>query len=58
MLVHDQVRVASSGDIIGLDYGAVLDVVKFYVADSDVKRIFENVIMCGQIEQEFSKENE
>lgn len=39
------------GEIIGLDYGAVLDVIKLYT--DNVKKTFEQVLMCYQIEQEF-----
>lgn len=41
------------GDIIGLDYGAVLDVVKLYT--DDIKRAFEGILECFRIEREFSK---
>jgi len=41
------------GDIIGLDYTAVEVVVRLYT--KDVQKAFESVLMCYQIEQEFSK---
>jgi len=43
------------GEIIGLDYNAVLNVIKLYIKDDNVKMIFENVLNCFQIEQEFNK---
>lgn len=46
------------GEVIGLDYGAVLDVIKLYATDGDVKKIFEGVLMCHRIEQEYEKTNE
>lgn len=41
------------GDVMGLDYGAVLDVIKLY--SDDVKGSFERVLECFRIEQEFNK---
>jgi len=43
------------GEIIGLDYNAVLKVIRLYVKDDDVKTVFEKVLNCFQIEQEFNK---
>jgi len=43
------------GEIISLDHKAVLDDIKLYAKDKDVKTIFENVLNCFQIEQEFNK---
>ena len=42
-----------TGNIIGLDYAAVISVIGLYT--KDVQRVFESVLMCYQIEQEFSK---
>ena len=53
-LVRDQVRVAPMGGVIGLDHGAVLGVIKLYNTDG-VKSIFEGILMCHQVEQEFAK---
>lgn len=52
-LVRDQIRVAPMGEVVGLDYGTVLDVIKLYAIDGDVKKIFEDVLTCHRIEQEF-----
>lgn len=51
-LVRSQVKVAPMGEIIGLDYAAVLGVIELYVAGNEIKRIFESVLMCFNIEQE------
>jgi len=53
LLVRDQLRMTPMGDIIGLDYGAVLDVIKLYT--DDVKGSFERVLECFRIEREFEK---
>jgi len=55
LLVRNQVRVSPMGEIISLDHKAVLDDIKLYAKDKDVKTIFENVLNCFQIEQEFNK---
>lgn len=55
LLVRNQVRLSPMGEIIGLDYNAVLNVIKLYIKDDNVKMIFENVLNCFQIEQEFNK---
>jgi len=52
-LCRNQVRVAPMGEMIGLDYGVVLNVIELYTAD--VKRIFEGVLKCFYIEQEYKK---
>ena len=44
---------APTGDIIGLDYTAVEVVVRLYT--KDVRKVFESVLMCYRMEQEFSK---
>lgn len=44
---------APSGDVVGLDYMAVLAVIKLYT--EDVKKAFESILICFRIEQEFSK---
>ena len=43
------------GDLIDLDYGAVLDTIKLYVDADEVKKTFEFVVKCFNIEQEFAK---
>jgi len=43
------------GEIISLDHNAVLNVIKLYAKDDNIKTIFENVLNCFQIEQEFNK---
>lgn len=55
-LVGNQVRVAPMGEIIGLDHNAVLGDIKLYATDGDVKKLFEGVLTCHNLEQEFSKE--
>jgi len=51
--VRNQVIMAPSGKIIGLNYGTALDVIKLYT--EDVKETFESILVCYEIEQEFSK---
>jgi len=43
------------GKIISLDYNAVLNIIELYAKDDDVKTVFEKVLNCFQIEQEFNK---
>ena len=43
------------GDIIGLDYVAALDVIKLYFVADEVKRVFESVLECFNIERELTK---
>jgi len=43
------------GEIIGLDHNAVLSDIELYAKDDDVKTVFEKVLNCFQIEQEFNK---
>lgn len=57
-LVGNQVRMAPMGEVIGLDYGAVLDTIKLYVTDGEVKKFFEGVLYCYQLEQEFVRTKE
>lgn len=53
LLVQNQIKVAPMGEIIGLDYAAVLNVIKLYVAADKVKKTFESILVCYNIEQEF-----
>lgn len=58
-LVRNQVRVSPMGDLIDLDYAAVLSVIRLHtetlsVAD-EVKETFERVLECFNIEREFTK---
>ena len=53
MLVRGQVRVAPMGEIIDLDYVAVLDIIKLYFVVDKSREVFELVRECFQIEQEF-----
>jgi len=55
LLVRGQVKVAPMSEIIGLDHAAVLSTIKLYVDVGKVKEMFESVLNCYQIEQEFSK---
>jgi len=43
------------GDLIGLDYSAVLDTLGLYVAESEIKEAFEFVLRAFNIEREFRK---
>lgn len=49
-------KVAPSGDIIGLDHVAVLKTIELYATNGDAKKIFEGVLMCHRIEQKLAKE--
>lgn len=53
-LVGNQVRVAPMGGIIGLDYTAVLNVFDLYSVE-DKRYMFENVLTCFRLEQEFAE---
>ena len=53
IIVRDQLRITPMGDVIGLDHGAVLDVLKLYT--DDVKAVFEWILLCYRIEKEVSK---
>jgi len=53
LLVRGQVRVAPMGEIIDLDYVAVLDIIKLYFVVDKSREVFELVRECFQIEQEF-----
>lgn len=55
LLVRNQVKVTPMGDIIGLDYVAVLDVIKLYFVADEIKRVFESVLECFSIEMELTK---
>lgn len=48
---------APMGEIIGLDHGAVLNVIKL-CANGDTKKMFEDVLICYRVEQDFSKADE
>jgi len=52
-MVRDQLRITGMGDVIGLDKGAVLDVIELYT--EDVKAMFEWILLCYRIEKEASK---
>lgn len=41
------------GEIIGLDYGTVLNVIRLYA--KNVKETFEKILICYQIERELVK---
>lgn len=43
------------GEIIGLDYAAVLSAIKLYVAADEIKRVFELILECYRIEREFTE---
>ena len=55
LLVRNQVKLTPMGDIIGLDYVAVLDVIKLYFVADEIKRGFESVLECFSIERELIK---
>ncbi len=42
------------GDVIDLDHGAVLGVIRLYVPEDEVKKIFNGVLECFEIEREFA----
>lgn len=54
-LVRNQVRVSSIGDLIDLDYAAVLNTIKLYVDADGIKKTFERVLECFDIEREFTR---
>jgi len=43
------------GEILGLDYTAVLDVVKLYYDADEVRKVFESIIECFRIERELDQ---
>lgn len=55
LLVRNQVKVTPTGDIIGLDHNAVLGDIKLYFAADEVKKVFESVLECFNIERELIK---
>ena len=52
LLCRNQVRVAPMGEVIGLDYGAVIELLKLY---RHGKQMFENIMFCWRIERESQK---
>jgi len=42
------------GDVIGLDYSAVLKVLDLYKVE-DTQKVFEDILLCWNIEQEINK---
>ena len=52
--VRNQVRLSSMGDVIGLDYSAVLKVLDLYKVE-DTQKVFEDILLCWNIEQEINK---
>jgi len=55
LLVRNQIKLAPMGEIIGLDYGAVLDTIKLYATNDDVKKLFEQMLCCHRIEEELMR---
>jgi len=53
-LCRNQIRVAPMGEVIGLDYGAVLNVIELYT--DNVKKTFEQVLACYRLEEELKNE--
>lgn len=51
--VRDQVRVSPMGDIIALDYGAIIHVLDL-LGIEDKKEAFEGIQRCFQIEREIA----
>lgn len=48
-LVQSQVRVAGMGEIIGLDFGPLFDVLRTYrVPESAWRELFEKILICDQ----------
>ena len=54
-LVRNQVKVTPMGDVIDLDHCAVLKDIELYVDANKVKKVFESVLECFQIERELAK---
>lgn len=54
-LVRGQVRITPMGEVIGLDYAVVLDIVKLYFVVDEIKEAFELIRECFQIEREFTE---
>jgi len=52
LFCQSQIRVAPSGDIIGLDYNAVLNVMDLYGVKN--LQMFEKVLECHRLAHEFS----
>lgn len=44
------------GEVIGLDHKAVLGDIRLYTQQCDVKKVFELILKCFRIEQEFTRE--
>jgi len=44
------------GEMIGLDHGAVLGDIKLYVVEDEVRKMFEQVLLCYRLEQELRNE--
>ncbi len=56
ILCHDQVRMTSMGDVIGLDHNSVIADIRLYHHDEwEQQRLFEGVTLCWTIEQECKK---
>ena len=45
------------GDIIGLDYNAVISVIKTYCKSYEVRQMFEDIVYCWGVEKEMEKYN-
>lgn len=55
LLVRNQMKLTPMGDVIDLDYAAVLETIKLYVPADEVKKTFEYVVKCFNIVREFTK---
>jgi len=51
-VVRNQIRIAPSGVVLGLDYSAVNMVLDMYVLKEDRKNVFDQVLLCFEIERE------
>ena len=51
LLVRDQIRLSGGGDVVGLDYTAVLSVLELYEIKNS-KKMFEDILIQFNTERE------
>ena len=56
-MCRNQVKLSPMGDIIGLDYNAVISVIKTYCKSYEVRQMFEDIVYCWGVEKEMEKYN-
>ena len=55
-LVHNQVRVSPTGELLSLDYNAVSFIFELYAIEcSNRKELFEQVVTCFEIVKELAQ---